>query len=150
MNEAMHRLNRFVWVVLFLLFTARGYSADNLTLWVDVDGAMSNKGQAICGVFTSKESFLKRAARSQTAAINDRGTASFEFTGLQSGTYAVSVIYDEDGNGELNKNLLGIPTEPFGTSNNVKNRFGPPKFKKAAFHLNSDKRITIHLGKIKE
>ena len=69
-------------------------------------------------------------------------TATFE---LPDGTYAVGVFHDVDGNQALSKNFLGIPEEPFGLSNNVRGRFGPPSFMEASFSLTRDLAITIAL-----
>ena len=69
-------------------------------------------------------------------------TATFE---LPSGTYAVGVFHDVDGNGALSKSFLGIPKEPFGFSNNVRGRFGPPSFMEASFSVTRDLAIAIAL-----
>jgi len=54
------------------------------------------------------------------------------------GQYAIRLFHDVDGNGELNSNMMGIPTEPFGFSNNAPPRFGPPSFAAAAFEVGDD------------
>jgi len=54
------------------------------------------------------------------------------------GQYAIRLFHDVDGNGELNSNMMGIPTEPFGFSNNAPPRFGPPSFAAAAFDIGDD------------
>lgn len=51
------------------------------------------------------------------------------------GRYGIRLYHDVDGDGELNANIMGIPTEPFGFSNNAPIRFGPPSFKAAAFDI---------------
>jgi uncharacterized protein (DUF2141 family) len=50
------------------------------------------------------------------------------FDNLPYGTYAISVLHDENGNRKMDKNFIGIPKEGFGTSNNPKIRRGPPSF----------------------
>ena len=60
--------------------------------------------------------------------------------------YAVSVVYDEDGNGKLNTGFLGIPSDPVGFSNNAKGTFGPPSFYKASFAFPELEKISIILG----
>jgi uncharacterized protein (DUF2141 family) len=67
-------------------------------------------------------------------------TATFE---LPDGTYAVGVFHDVDGDEALSKNFLGIPKEPFGFSNNVRGRFGPPSFKDASISITGTMAITI-------
>ena len=79
-----------------------------------------------------------------TGAIEPAGPADFTATfELPDGTYAVGVFHDVDGNDALSKNFLGIPKEPFGFSNNVRGRFGPPSFKDASISVTRDLAITI-------
>ena len=54
------------------------------------------------------------------------------FTKIPYGTYAISAFYDENGNGKLDYNILGIPKESAGISNNYS---GFPKWEKSKFEL---------------
>ena len=51
------------------------------------------------------------------------------------GRYAVQVMHDRNGNGKLDTNIVGIPTEPYGFSNDAPANFGPPEFAAAAFQV---------------
>lgn len=65
---------------------------------------------------------------------------------LPPGNYAVSVYEDLNGNHKLDHNLLGIPREPVGVSNNPAGHMGPPRFKDCLFHLGTAAQtITINL-----
>ena len=57
---------------------------------------------------------------------------TFRFEGLKAGRYAVAMYHDVDGDESLDTNMLGIPREPYGFSNNAVGRFGPPSFDDAA------------------
>ncbi|HJV66047.1 MAG TPA: DUF2141 domain-containing protein [Geomonas sp.] len=57
------------------------------------------------------------------------------FTGLARGSYAVAAYHDVNGNGKLDRSLLGWPVEPVGASNGATGVMGPPKFKDAVFEL---------------
>lgn len=71
---------------------------------------------------------------------------SVAFTDLPAGRYAVAVFQDLNGNGELDTNLLGIPTEPYGFSRNAMGNMGPPSFAAAAIALDGQNQaITIEL-----
>jgi uncharacterized protein (DUF2141 family) len=62
------------------------------------------------------------------------------------GTYAVSVFHDENSNGKLDRNILRMPKEGVGVSNNAAGHFGPPKFDDMAFHYQGgrlDLKITV-------
>ena len=65
--------------------------------------------------------------------------------GLKKGTYGVKVLIDTNGNADIDLNFFGLPKEQFGFSNNVLGLFGAPKFDKASFELNMDKKIIINL-----
>lgn len=57
------------------------------------------------------------------------------FSGLEPGAYGIKVYQDVDNNGELNLGMWRIPTEPYGFSNDVSARMGPPRFKPARIDL---------------
>lgn len=52
--------------------------------------------------------------------------------------WAVSAHHDKNANDKLDKNAFGIPTEPYGFSNNPKRGFGPPSFDEVSFKINDD------------
>ena len=116
---------------------------------VDIDGLRNDKGQVLCALFSSAEGFPKsgtKAAAHATSQIS-HGQAVCEFPGVAPGTYAVSVFHDENSNGKMDTNFMGIPREGVGASNNAKGHFGPPKFDAAAFQFSGgrlDLKITIN------
>lgn len=60
------------------------------------------------------------------------------FTDLPPGKYAVAAFHDQNGNGELDSNILGIPTEAYGFSLGASGFAGPPSFDDAAVQLGDD------------
>lgn len=62
------------------------------------------------------------------------------FPKIISGTYAIIVVQDQDKNGKLTKNALGVPIEPYGFSNNKFGTFGPPDFEEVSFKLEDGKK----------
>ena len=81
------------------------------TLTVVVSGATPSAGQALGSIFDSEDTYLKAPSDEMIVEIDEQGQATLRFEGLSSGTYAVSVIYDKNGDGELDTNILGIPKE---------------------------------------
>lgn len=59
--------------------------------------------------------------------------ARCDFEDIPPGTYAIAVIHDENMNGKLDTNWLGIPTEGYGFSNEEKGGAGVPSFSNASF-----------------
>jgi len=71
-----------------------------------------------------------------SAALRNK-KAEWVFERMPYGTYSIKVFHDENGNSQLDTNVLGKPTERYGFSNNAQGRFGPPPFSRATFSLNS-------------
>lgn len=63
------------------------------------------------------------------------GTLDFVFGSLPAGRFAVAVFHDENGNEELDTNLLGIPREGYAFSRNARGFAGPPSFDAAAVEV---------------
>jgi uncharacterized protein (DUF2141 family) len=51
------------------------------------------------------------------------------------GRYAIKLFHDVNGDGKMETNMLGIPTEPVGFSNDAPIRLGPPRFADAGFDV---------------
>lgn len=131
----MQRVAAWGVLVLCAAWTSRADSPAENFIQVDVTGLRNDQGQVLCALFTSAEDFPKNYAhavvRARSAIV--RGRASCEFRGVAPGTYAVSVFHDENSNGKLDTNFLGIPREGVGASNNARGHLGPPRFADAAF-----------------
>jgi uncharacterized protein (DUF2141 family) len=128
---------------------AQAPSAQENLIHVEISGLRNDKGQVLCALFSSAEGFPKSSAKAAAHANSEisQGRAVCEFPGVASGTYAVSVFHDENSNGKLDTNLMGIPREGVGASNGAKGHFGPPKFAAAAFQFlggRIDLKITIN------
>jgi uncharacterized protein (DUF2141 family) len=100
-------------------------------IYVDVLGLRNNKGQVLSALYASAEGFPKdsqKAIRRDSSAISEK-KASCEFSGIEPGTYAVSVFHDENSNGKLDTNFLGIPREGVGASNDARGHLGPAQIR---------------------
>lgn len=142
---------QWLFITLFFLYSLE-LSAEHYPhkLAVLVVGAKANTGQVIASLFSSTDNYLKEPVLKHVLPINDAGEAQFVFSELKAGMYAVSVVYDKDGNGKLNTGFLGIPSEPVGFSNNEKGTFGPPSFYNASFAFPELENISLILGQAKE
>jgi uncharacterized protein (DUF2141 family) len=66
---------------------------------------------------------------------------------LEYGEYAVRVFHDENKNEIIDTNILGIPTEDYGYSNNASSWFGPPSWDRAKFIFDKpEMTIEIEVG----
>ena len=75
------------------------------------------------------------------------GLNHFDIPELPKGTYGISVYLDKNGDGNLNRNLVGAPTEPYGFTRNPRIGFSAPKFTKFSFDYDGqDMAMTIELN----
>ncbi|PWA10865.1 hypothetical protein DB891_03295 [Flavobacterium laiguense] len=117
-------------------------SAQNVNLTVSVSGLKNNTGVLKVGLYNSDGTFLKSTYKSITSEIKGN-SATVTFVGIPKGEYGVSVYQDENSNGKLDKNIMGIPSEGVACSNNAKGFMGPPKYEDAKFNINKDLKIDV-------
>ncbi len=108
---------------------------------VNIDNIKSNKGVFIVALFKNEDTFLKKSFQSKTLSPEEV-KKPISFKGIPDGQYAVSVIHDENENGELDTNWVGIPKEPFGFSKKTMGTFGPPSFKETCVQVQGDTQTT--------
>ena len=117
------------------LLATLGGAAPGGALEVSVAGLRSAKGMVSACLTRDPARFPKcqhdPAALRFKRAAGDR--TPIRFTAVPSGSYALAILHDENGNGKLDTALMGIPKEGFGFSRNPKVAFGPPRFRAAAF-----------------
>lgn len=132
-------------LTLILFFTTNLLFAQH-SLGVDIKGLHSTKGSVYLSLFRSEAGFPDQAElafKKGKILRLEAASASYTFTDLPSGHYAVSAYHDEDGDGRVKKNTLGIPLEGTAASNDAKGKLGPPKFIDAKFRIDGDKRISV-------
>lgn len=107
-------------------------------LRVIATGVKSDQGKLYVWVYDKKDDWLSdryRTQKSIAVAGNRTGdTVAVELL-LPAGEYALSIFQDVNDDGKLERNFLGIPKEPAGLSNNLRPRFGRPKYKDAKFEV---------------
>jgi uncharacterized protein (DUF2141 family) len=139
------RTRRGAWTVAISVAAALPVQAADLT--VLVDNIQHDAGQVMLGVFDSAAGFPKTMVKGVMAMAKERdasGRVRLVVTGLVPGQYALSAFHDLDGNGKLNANMMGLPTEPYGFSNAARGTFGPPSFKDAAVSL-GEQALTVQI-----
>lgn len=130
---------------LSLLAAASSVAAADLT--VTIEGTRSTEGSVMLALYNSAEAFPSSEQRMQAQMIpaSQPGSLSAVFRGVPAGRYALAVFHDTNGNGKLDRNLFGLPTEPYGFSNNAMGVASAPSFDKAAVEVGADLAITITL-----
>ncbi len=144
MNKAYIVTFLFCWT---LLQPSLSQSNPTATLEIKFTGVRNNKGLIAIGINSSPEGWPRKPHLDpnwkKTNIVDGVFTAKVE--NLTYGTYAVSVLDDENSNLEMDM-FLGIPKEGFGFSKNPRVGLSPPKFEECSFKLDKPmQQITIDL-----
>lgn len=124
---------------LFQLIANSNYE-QSTSIMVRIDGLKSDQGKCLVYLYNASKGSPTDSKRAIAAAnaIIDGKACNIEFKAVAPGNYAIAVIHDENGNGKLDTNFIGIPKEGIGTSNNAKGSFGPPSFRDSTFIVNDE------------
>lgn len=131
--------------ILALLSVSSFLSAQNSNLTIAVSGLKNNTGLLTVELYNSEGKFLKTSFKTASTAIKSN-TATVTFTGIPKAEYTIMVYHDENNNGKLDKNFIGMPKEPVACSNNAKGFMGPPKYEDAKFRVTTDTKMNIKIN----
>ena len=112
--------------------TEEDKNTDSLT--IVITGLENDDGEVLITVSNSRENYESDnpAFIGMKVKIENR-KAEYTFEELPFGEYTIKLFHDENMDGELDTNFLGIPTEDYGFSNNVRGTFGPADYDDAKF-----------------
>ena len=130
-------------IVLITLSVATHFSWSQ-TMEVVIKNVNEAEGNIMVGLFSNEADFLKKRFASQKTKAS-KGEVHVVFENIPAGKYALSVYHDANLNGELDKNMVGIPKEGFGFSNDAMGMFGPPNFEKARFDWKGGQAVSLTL-----
>ncbi|MFN8769374.1 MAG: DUF2141 domain-containing protein [Neisseriaceae bacterium] len=136
-------MKKYILLISFSFLSLKLMAA-NLT--VVVKDLVSKQGQVLVALYNNKNSFPIKGQEYKSTKVYPitNTTISVKFNNLPSGEYAIAVLHDKDKSGDMSKNLLGLPLEPYGFSNYKK--FGKPSFDQAKFRVGTkDVVVTINL-----
>ena len=148
-SHLMRKIHFFI-LSLFVWFSLGIGTADTHTLTVQITGADNDNGYILLILFQGEDGFPSNPDKAHAydgSRIKD-GKSTIVFKNLPAGSYAIAALHDENENGKMDTNMLGIPKEAYGASNDANNPFGPPKYKDARFEVNEDMEITIQMRRV--
>lgn len=134
-------------LLLCSILLASAASAGDLI--VTVTGASAGRGEVACAIFRSADGFPMNSAKAAGATrVKAAPEVECRFNAVSPGPVAVAVSVDLNSNGKTDKNLFGIPTEPWGVSNNARPSMRAPRFEEARIAMpDGDLRITVKVAK---
>ena len=144
------KLHTYILIILNFLFlnlifsqeqTTKFYITEirgDISLEMEINNLESNKGPIYIRILDENENPMIVGT---SPVINYSSEISFD--SIFPGKYAIQFFHDENKNQKMDFNLIGIPKEKFGSSNDVKPILGPPKFEKMLFEIYKDKKIVM-------
>lgn len=103
---------------------------------LQIKGIKKVEGEVRIAMFNSKETYTKEPIHAVVLTV-DSTAITWEVEQLPFGEYAIAIYHDKNTNGKLDTNILGIPKERYGFSNNARGRFGPASWADAMFVVDS-------------
>lgn len=123
------------------------------TIALSIDNIRSGQGNVHIAIYDKEKHFAESLEpfRLQVQEAPADGKLVLKLDDLPFGRYAMAIYHDENGNGDLDKNLFGIPKEPYGFSNNPRAKWSAPTYQETSFELGaSPLSLTVSLKKWKE
>jgi len=117
------------------------------TISATVGPLRNTQGSVACRLYTSGSGFPLTAVGTTTRLVKvTGGSARCVFDKLAPGTYAVMVHHDENGNRKMDKNVLGMPLEGYGASNNCTHALSAPTWEEAKFVVEPGKTRSLAIA----
>jgi uncharacterized protein (DUF2141 family) len=101
-------------------------------------GIRTPTGALLFGLYDSEAAFKGGQPVRGDRLVVEGETAATAIKGLKPGRYAIKVFHDVDGDGRMDMNAFGIPTEPYAASNNAPATMGPPAWADAVFEVTTE------------
>ena len=119
------------------------------TIVVNVSTFRNMRGLCGCQLYDTQQGFPDKwptqANLNQRVPVSGR-TTTCTFNNMTPGTYAVAVIHDENSNGKLDTNFIGVPTEGYGISNNHTHALSRPSWDESKFTVNAQTIVTTNIS----
>ena len=113
---------------------------------IDIQNIKGTKGTLQIAIYNRSISFPKVGGEYKLMQYKVAdGQSKFKIDNLPNGDYAIAIHHDENSDGKMNTNMIGIPKEGYAFSRNFKPKFSAPSFLDCVIKVNSDQNMTINL-----
>lgn len=115
----------------------------NATQVVRISNLGRLKGELYIGWYKDASTFRvnEKAIYREKIIVNNQSEVRVVFKNIPNEKYAIAVFLDQNGNYKLDKNIVGIPKEKYGFSNNVLPALRPATFKESVFEVQKETEI---------
>lgn len=111
-----------------------GSAEGGASLDVTFQGLETKDGAVMVALFDEAGWASGRAVRSDRVSASAAGVTA-SFAGLPPGRYGVKAFHDVDGDGRLDTNMFGMPTEPYAFSRDARGQGGPAAWTDVVFEV---------------
>lgn len=119
--------------------TAPAQQARSGSLILDITNIAHSGGTIWVGLYDSKDSYLvKEKATIKGIEVRKRGKVRLEIPNLPFGYYAVGIFHDVNNNGDMDRNYVGVPTEPFAFSKTPASKWRVPRYDEIKIYFSKD------------
>ncbi len=137
---------RLIFSIFMLVCVGISFTQKQYSLTVKVTGIENHKGEIELALYKDPKKFAKVGQTYRLVRIKpDNSTLTYEFKNLDQGKYAICLFHDENNNKVCDKNFLGIPTEAYAFSNNIRPRLSVPTFEECSTYLDKNKTFSIEI-----
>ncbi|MEW6989987.1 DUF2141 domain-containing protein [Colwelliaceae bacterium 6441] len=126
---------------MLILLSLNVHAAD---LTVKISDIEQGKGHVLVALYHGKDNYKNGEVIKASKVKATHKNELVVFKDLIDGEYAIKMYQDENDNELLDTNMLGIPKEGYGFSNNV-GMFGEPDYQEAKFTVKNNTIIEVDL-----
>lgn len=129
----------FMFLISFFFFSVIFcFAQTNGNIKIDVLRLKSNKGKVKVLLYANSTDYKKEKVYKELYLTITSSSAIGEFKDIPIGNYGIMVYHDENSNGKMDTNFIGMPKEGIGYSNDAAGKMGPPEFDLVKFGLSKN------------
>lgn len=113
---------------------------DTGSLILNIKNVKTDTGIIWIGIYDSEQNFLikEKAILERYDISSPVKNPTIRIESLKFGEYAIALFHDVNGNGEMDRNFFGIPSEPYAFSKKPKSRWRLPRFDEIKFDFKAN------------
>ncbi len=128
--------------LLGVLIAAPALAQDEPTIVIVVRGLRNDQGFVGGGIYADPNVWTHEGGQVATCHVPiHAGTARCVIRAPGPGRYAFAFMHDEDANGRMNTDSIGLPQEGYGFGNDARGTLGAPSFDSAAYEVHAGQRV---------
>lgn len=132
-------------LLISLFGMSNSMSEQTYNLAINITNIKEVKGDIKIGIHKRNSNFPRCKAFKELSYKVTKTSMKVVVKDLPKGEYAISLYHDKNSDGKCNTNILGVPKEAYGFSNNYKPILTAPSFDDCKVLLNKDRSISIKL-----